>query len=209
MSSEGGAPGALIVVSGPSGVGKTTLCRAAMAAFPTLRFSVSCTTRAPRSGEREGADYHFVTEEEFGARVIRGEFLENARVYGHRYGTLRAEVEGRLARGESVLLDIDTQGAAQVRESGIDATFAFVLPPSVEALEERLRQRATDAAGVIGERVRKARAEMEQAWRADYLVVNDDLARAESEFVALVRAELLRRARRVILARLGLPSGPG
>ncbi|MCK6530028.1 guanylate kinase [Myxococcota bacterium] len=215
MSSEASAPapvpvhrpGVLIVVSGPSGVGKTTLCRRVMDEVRSLRFSVSCTTRPPRAGERHGVDYYFVSPEEFQRRLDAGEFLEHARVYDRQYGTLRSEVDERLRRGESVLLDIDVQGAGQVRSSGTDAVYLFVLPPSVGDLERRLRERATDDDATVRRRMDKALAEMRHAWRYDYVVVNDDLRRADAEFNAVVRAEVLKRARPAILAAHGLPNG--
>lgn len=200
--------GVLLVVSGPSGVGKTTLCRRVMEEIPRLSFSVSCTTRPPRAGEVHGVDYYFVSPEDFAVRVERGEFLEHAVVYGHLYGTLRSEVEGRCARGEGVLLDIDVQGADQVRASGVDAVTLFVLPPTTAVLEQRLRRRATDDEATVQRRLEKARAEMVHAWRYDYVIVNDDLRRADAEFNAVVRAETLKRARSALLASVGLPLGP-
>lgn len=200
-------PGVLIVVSGPSGVGKTTLCRRVMDEVRSLRFSVSCTTRPPRAGETHGVDYYFVSPEEFQRRLEAREFLEHARVYDRHYGTLRCEVDERLCRGESVLLDIDVQGAGQVRSSGMDAVYLFVLPPSVEHLERRLRERATDDDATVRRRMDKALSEMRHAWRYDYVVVNDDLRRADAEFNAVVRAEVLKRARPAILASHGLPTG--
>jgi guanylate kinase len=154
--------------------------------LPEVRFSVSCTTRGARAGEVDGRDYFFVSVSDFEERVGRGEFLEHARVHGNLYGTLRSHVMGEVAAGAVMLLDIDVQGAAQVRASGQEATYLFILPPSFEVLEQRLRGRATDAAGVIGRRLKTARSEVEQAALFEHSIVNDDLERAAAEFVELI-----------------------
>lgn len=190
-----GQPGLLLVMTGPSGAGKTSLLRGAMAALPEIEFSVSCATRPIRRGEVEGVDYHFVTEVEFERRRADGEFLECARVHGNWYGTLRCHSADRVARGAVVILDIDVQGAAQVRASGVDASFVFVLPPSVEVLERRLRSRATDSEEVIRGRLAVARSEIAQAHLFDHRIVNDDLPRATGELLAIIEAERRRRVR--------------
>lgn len=186
--------GVALVVSGPSGAGKSTICKQVLANRPTMRFSVSCTTRAPRTGETDGVDYHFLSRAEFEAKIAAGEFLEHAEVHGNFYGTLRAEVEPCLRRGDDVLLDIDVQGARQVRQnsnaSGIGDQYAFLFlaPPSLAELERRLRGRQTDAEEVILRRLAAARREI-AAWREyDYLVINDEIADAVREMTAILDA---------------------
>jgi guanylate kinase len=173
-------------MTGPSGVGKSTLVRRVQEDLPEVRFSVSCTTRRARAGEVDGSDYFFVSVPDFEERAGRGEFLEHARVHGNLYGTLRSHVMDEVATGAVMLLDIDVQGAAQVRASGQEATYLFILPPSFEVLEQRLRGRATDAAEVIDRRLKTARSEVEQAALFEHSIVNDDLERAAAEFVALI-----------------------
>ena len=187
--------GALFVVTGASGTGKTTLVQAALTSIPGLRFSISATTRPPRDGEEDGTDYHFLDQADFDARVEAGDFLEWARVYGNCYGTLRAQVENAIAQGESILLDIDTQGATQVRAAAPGAITIFILPPSLEALRTRLEARATDAPEVIQRRIHEAQLQLGQCANFDYLVVNDHLQSAHDQFQAVLVAELLRAAR--------------
>ena len=188
--------GALFVVSGPSGSGKTTLLHAALTAVPGLEFSVSATTRAPRAGERNGVDYHFVTREAFAELLRTGALLEHAEVYGNYYGTPRAPVDAALAEGRSIVLDIDVQGAAQVRRAHPEAVSVFVLPPNLAAIEARLRARGLDDAAIVARRVREADEQLAEADTYDYLVMNDDLASAHAQFPAVLVAELLRRNRR-------------
>lgn len=178
--------GLLLVMTGPSGVGKSTLVRRVQQDLPEVRFSVSCTTRGAREGEVHGSDYFFVSVPDFEERVGRGEFLEHASVHGNLYGTLRSHVMDEVGTGAVMLLDIDVQGAAQVRASGQEATYLFILPPSFEVLEQRLRGRATDAAEVIDRRLKTARSEVEQAALFEHSIVNDDLERAAAEFVELI-----------------------
>jgi guanylate kinase len=196
--------GLLLVMTGPSGAGKTTLSRRVMAEQPDIAFSVSYTTRPPRAGEVEGVDYHFVDAAEFDRRLAAREFLEHARVHGNLYGTHRPQAVERVAAGGVVLLDIDVQGARQVRASGIDAVFLFVLPPSHAELERRLRHRGTDAEDVIARRLGIAQREMAEAPWFHYLVVNDDLDRATGDFLAVVRAERVRRGRPAVCRSLDL-----
>jgi guanylate kinase len=189
----------LLLVSAPSGAGKTTLCERLLAEFPDLRYSVSCTTRRPREGERDGEDYRFISSEEFDARAARGGFLEHAVVHGNRYGTPRREVEEALAAGLDVLMDIDVQGAEQIRgrlaEAGerdpLRAALAdvFIAPPSMEVLRRRLEDRATDAPETIERRMRQAAAEMERWREYRYLVVNDVLGEAYDALRAILVAE--------------------
>ena len=199
-------PGLLLVMTGPSGAGKTTLSRRVMDQLPDVRFSVSFTTRPPREGEVDGVDYHFTDVEAFARRLANREFLEHATVHRNLYGTHRPQVEALVAAGAVVLLDIDVQGARQVRASGIDAVFLFVLPPSHDELERRLRGRRTDSDHVIAGRLGIAQREMCEAPWFDYLVINDDVDRAGADFLAVVRAERLRRARPAISRSLDLSS---
>lgn len=178
----------LMVVSAPSGAGKTTLCTKLMAEFPSIDFSISCTTRPPRGQEQDGVDYHFLTPADFDARVERGEFLEYATVHGNSYGTLKRSLTDAMAAGRDVLLDIDVQGAALVRkvlaamdpaEALVDAFLdVFVAPPSMDELKRRLIGRGTDAADVIQKRLDKAQDEMDQQDLYGHVVVNDDLEQA-------------------------------
>lgn len=188
--------GALFVVSGPSGSGKTTLLRAAFEAIPGLEFSVSATTRAPRPGERDGVDYHYVTHDRFRAMLGERALLEHAQVYGNFYGTPRAPVERAIAEGRSIVLDIDVQGAAQVRAAYAEAVTLFILPPSLSAIAARLRARGQDDEEVIQRRILEAELQLAQAHLYDYLVFNDDLEGGHRQLQAVLMAELLRRERR-------------
>jgi guanylate kinase len=187
--------GALFVVTGASGTGKTTLVKKALQVIPEVGFSVSATTREARVGEVDGKDYHFVSNERFAEQVDAGDMLEWAEVYGNRYGTPRAPVLAELARGHSIILEIDYQGAQQVREALPEAISLFVLPPSMDALETRLRGRGTDSDDVISRRLSDARLQVDHCGEFDYLVVNDDLSSAHDQFQAVLVAELRRRAR--------------
>ena len=191
---EAGA-GGVLVVSAPSGAGKTTLCRRLLAGMPAIEFSVSHTTRAPRPGEQDGVDYHFVTPEEFAARRDRGEFLEWAVVAGHHYGTAAQAVRAAVARGRDLLLDIDTQGAASVRRLLPEAVSIFILPPGPEALRARLVARGSESPQDLDRRLGLALAEIEQAPLYDYVIVNDDLDEAFDRLRAVVLAVRSRRAR--------------
>ena len=183
----------LFIVSGASGAGKSTLCERLLSDFPTLTLSVSYTTRPPRGREADGVHYHFVDDATFEAMVSEGAFAEWARVHGNSYGTLRSEATERVAAGAVVLLDIDVQGAAQVRASGVDAAYLFIEPPSFEALATRLRGRATDAADVIDRRLAIARAEIAQAHLFDHRITNDDLDVAHRRFLDVIAIERLAR----------------
>ncbi len=192
------ASGTLFIISAPSGAGKTSLVRALLDSTPGIGVSVSHTTRAPRPGETDGEDYHFVSVAEFEKMVAEGVFLEHARVFDNFYGTSRRAIEARLAAGEDVILEIDWQGAAQVRAQMDDTVSIFILPPSREALEERLRGRGQDDEAVIARRMRDAEAEMSHYAEFDYLVVNDDFDTALGELrcVVLARRQRLDRQRR-------------
>lgn len=187
--------GILFVVSAPSGAGKTTLCKELVDFFPELGQSVSFTTRTPRSGEADGRDYHFVANEVFDGMVARGEFAEWASVHGNRYGTALATLEKAHRQGRDLLLDIDCQGALQLKQKVAQAVFIFILPPNAEVLESRLRNRNTDSDAVISRRLGNARQEIEQAAWYDYLVVNDSIAEASQQLRAIVTAERCRTTR--------------
>lgn len=184
-----------VVLSAPSGAGKTTIAKRLLATRWDLGYSVSCTTRAPRAGEVEGQDYHFLSREAFDARVARGEFAEWAEVHGQRYGTLRSEVERILASGRHVMLDIDVQGARQVTAAFPDAVTIFVVPPSVEVLVARLLGRKSEDAAALALRLRNARMELLDAPRYQHLVENDDLDRATARVAEILAEETLRRER--------------
>lgn len=188
--------GALFVVSGPSGSGKTTLLREALRVIPGLEFSVSATTRAARAGEVDGVDYHYVTHDAFRALLAEGALLEHATVYGNFYGTPRAPVEAAIAEGRSIVLDIDVQGARQVRRAYPEAISVFILPPSLGTIETRLRGRGLDDQAIVQRRVREADEQLSAAGEYDYFVMNDDLAAAHAQLQAVLVAELLRRSRR-------------
>jgi guanylate kinase len=190
--------GTLFVVSAPSGAGKTSLLRALLDSVEDLVMSVSHTTRRPRAGERDGVDYHFVAAEEFESMAAAGEFLEHATVFGNRYGTGRAQVEALLQRGVDVILEIDWQGARQIRGSMPESVQLFVLPPSWDALGTRLRQRATDSAKVIEARLLAAGGEIAHFREFDFLLVNDDFDRALSDMRAVVRAARVSLARQEV-----------
>ncbi|MGZ6988479.1 MAG: guanylate kinase [Thermoanaerobaculia bacterium] len=191
--------GDLFIVSSPSGAGKPTLIRRVLEdprIGGTLHFSVSHTTRPPRTGERDGVEYHFVDEAEFRAIEVRGGFLEWAVVHGNLYGTSRAEVEPRLERGLDVLLDIDVQGARQVRSHVPEAVKVIVFPPSREVLEARLKARASDAPEVVVRRLAAARKEMEEWGEFDYAIINEDLEAAVDELRSILVARRAGKSRR-------------
>jgi len=189
-------PGLLIVLSAPSGAGKTTICDALLAGDRTLVRSISATTRAPRRGERDGRDYFFWSEAAFRRAVRRAAFLEWAQVHGHRYGTLRSEVARWHRAGRDVVLVIDVQGGLAVKRRFPRAVLIFVRPPSFATLEARLRGRGTDAAAAIRGRLKNARWELSLAPRYDYQVVNAKLSEAVAQVHAIITAERLRTPRR-------------
>lgn len=188
-------PGTLFTVSAPSGAGKTSLVNALVERCPELRVSVSHTTRAIRPGEVNGVNYHFVPEETFLAMLERAEFLEHARVFGNLYGTSGVWVNEQLAGGSDVILEIDWQGAAQVRRLLPDTRSIFILPPSRQTLVQRLNARGQDDAAIIQSRMDQAVVELSHYVSSDYLVVNDDFERALGELQAIVLAERLRTPR--------------
>lgn len=185
-------PGQLFIVTAPSGAGKSSLVKALLEKDPAIRLSVSYTTRAPRPGEVDGEHYHFVDKEEFQTRLGKGEFLESAEVYGNFYGTSQPWIEAEMAGGRDILLEIDWQGAAQVRKLMPKARSIFILPPSIEALRRRLEGRGTDSVEVIARRMAAAREDISHALAFDYLVVNDKFEEALVDLQAITRAARLR-----------------
>ncbi len=196
MTVSAAGPGMLLVLSAPSGAGKTTLARRFVATCGDACFSISATTRAPRGAERDGVDYHFVAPERFRELVAEGAFAEWAEVHGQRYGTLRSTVDEALAAGRVAVFDIDVQGGAQVKARWPrEAVAVFVLPPTLTELERRLRARSTDAEEVIRRRLAAARSEIERGVaQADYVIVNDDLEAALAQLHAVVAHERARLA---------------
>jgi guanylate kinase len=180
----------VFVITGPSGVGKGTLIARVRERFPELELSTSATTRPPRPGERDGVDYHFLSSEQFDAHADAGDFLEHATYSGNRYGTLRSEVDGRLRDARPVILEIEVQGARQVREALPDAVAVFIAPPTREALRERLLARGTDTPAQVDERLRTAERELAAQPEFAHVVVNDDLERATDELAAIVGSGL-------------------
>ncbi len=188
--------GLLIVLSGPSGVGKGTV-RKALFETPghNLTYSISMTTRKPRVGEVDGEDYYFVTREEFEKRIAEGKFLEYAEFVGNYYGTPMDKVEENIAAGKEVVLEIEVEGAKQVKAKKNDAVFVFIAPPSFAALHDRLRRRGTEAPEIINERLAKARRELKLINDYDYIVINDDVDNAANRIMAIIRAEHARTKR--------------
>jgi guanylate kinase len=196
------APGGLFIVSAPSGGGKTSLTRASIEQLGKAgigaEISVSYTTRAPRPGEQEGVHYHFVEADAFRAMAARGELLEHAEIYGQHYGTSRARTDALRAQGRDVILDIDWQGARQIKQVAADAVSIFILPPSITKLEQRLRARKQDTEEAIARRMAQARAEMAHYSEYDYLIVNKEFEQAMAELVSIFLARRLRRVDQAI-----------
>jgi guanylate kinase len=177
------------VVSAPSGTGKTTVCRAVVARDPQIGFSVSHTTRPPRTGERDGVDYHFVDRRTFEAMAAKGQFVEHAEYAGNLYGTSFAAIEDPLAEGRDLLLEVDVQGALQLRERRSDARFIFLLPPSRAELERRLRDRGTDGEAAVARRLRAMESELAAARQFDYAIVNEEVEATVQAVLEVIRAE--------------------
>jgi guanylate kinase len=193
--------GLLFVVTAPSGAGKSSLINAVLAEDSRLRLSVSYTTRPPRPAEQNGREYHFVDDASFVSMLERGEFLESAEVHGHRYGTSQAAIAGALEGGHDLVLEIDWQGAQQVRRLHPDCVGIFLLPPSLDELERRLRARGQDSEPVIARRMAAARDEIAHVSESDYVIINKDFEIAKRDLLAIFRAERLVTGRQ--LARIG------
>jgi guanylate kinase len=189
--------GSLFILCAPSGAGKTSLVKALLEADPAIKVSVSYTTRPPRAGEADGVDYHFVTRTRFDELQAQNEFLESAFVHGNYYATSHTWIGRQVATGQDVLLEIDWQGAAQVRKLLPDAVTIFILPPSLESLEERLNRRGLDAPEVIAQRLAAAREEICHVNEFDYVIINEDFSRAAKDLCAIVRASRLRRVQQL------------
>lgn len=194
--------GMLIVVSGASGTGKSTICGQVRNDMPELGFSVSCTTRAPRPGEKDSIDYYYIGKEDFKKRVSAGEFIEYAEVFSNYYGTLKSEIMDQIQDGKDVFLDIDIQGAMQIQQAAENdavlkkcCEFIFIVPPSMTELENRLRGRSTDSAEQISQRLETAAKEISFCHKYNYLIVNDKLDKAVSEMESLIRAMRLNTKR--------------
>lgn len=195
-------PGVLIIMSGPSGAGKSTVCKPILETEESLNFSVSCTTRQPRQGEENAVHYHFISKNEFEGKIATDDFLEYAEVHGNYYGTLKSEVENKILQGNDVLLDIDVQGAMQIKEILEDqkkatpgkfcladsVIYVFVAPPSFEELETRLRGRGTETEETLTKRLNNAHNEMNHQLDYDYLIVNDDLSKAQDSLHSVIKA---------------------
>jgi guanylate kinase len=201
--------GNLIVISAPSGSGKTSLANRALEEVPQLKFSVSHTTRKPRPGERDRVEYFFVSEKEFEEMIEQDTFLEHARVYGNYYGTSRAFVDEQLSVGYDVLLDLDVQGAAQVKKSYPEAILVFVFPPSLEVLKERLKNRGLDDAGVIDQRLRIAKKEIKRYKDYQYVIINREIEESLGELKSIIQVSGCRMEKRKELAAEIIKTFPG
>lgn len=190
------SPGLLIVLSGPSGAGKGTLCQALLADLPEVHYSISVTTRPPRPGESEGVNYYYVQKDVFETMLADGEFLEWAKVYDNYYGTPKKHVMSILERGEDIILEIDIQGAMQVRKNFPQGVFIFIIPPSINELKDRITKRGTDSAEVINKRLSCVHQELSYVSEYDYVVVNDTIQNAISKLKAIITAEKCRPHRK-------------
>lgn len=191
-------PGCLFIISAPSGAGKTSLVKALLAANLNLNLSISHTTRAPRNGEVDGRDYHFISVDDFKQMNRNHQFLESAEVYGNFYGTSRCWVDQAIASGKDILLEIDCQGARQIKRIFAESIGIFILPPSLEALAARLKTRAQDDSAIIEKRLAAAREEVSHITEFDYIVINDRFDDALSELTCVIQAERLKNQRQII-----------
>ncbi len=187
--------GLLILVSGASGTGKGTVCKKILSDMPEIFYSISATTRQPRPGEVDGVEYFFITKEEFKTWIAEDKFLEYAEVYGNFYGTPLHKIEERLSRGENVLLEIDTQGALNVMKKVPDGIYIFLLPPSLEELKNRIKNRGTETPETLERRLNAAKAEIEIGKKYQYVVVNDTVDEAVKKIKAIISAELCKTSR--------------
>ncbi len=199
--------GILIVVSGPSGAGKGTICQSLLAKNSNIAYSVSATTRAPRTGEVDGVNYIFMQKEDFEKKIEYNGFLEYAKVYDNYYGTPRDYVMGQLEQGKDIILEIDPQGAMQVKEHCPDGVFIYIVPPSLEELSRRIYGRGTDAEDVIKKRLAAATEEIAYATKYDYIVVNDEVEQATSKVESIIAAEHLRAGRTYFILEQICPQG--
>ncbi len=190
--------GAMFVLAAPSGAGKSSLVREVLRVDAHLRLSISHTTRPPRPGEQDGREYHFVSRDAFAAMHAAGEFLESAEVYGNCYGTSQAWIRSQLEAGEDVLLEIDWQGARQVKALFPGCTSVFILPPSLDALRERLQGRGTDSSEVIQRRLNAARDDLSHVGEFEYVIINNEFSHAVEDLAAIVRAQRMQRARQFL-----------
>ncbi len=190
--------GCLFIISAPSGAGKTSLVKALLQSNQNLSLSISHTTRAPRSGEINGRDYHFVSLETFRQMLLNGEFVESAEVYGNLYGTSQKWINSAIASGQDILLEIDCQGAMQIRQIFPESISIFILPPSVDTLAARLKTRAQDDPDIIQKRLAAAREEVSHIIEFDYAIINDKLDEALNDLISVVKAERLKRTRQLV-----------
>ncbi len=190
--------GLLVVLSGPSGAGKGTLCKQLLKELPNLRYSVSATTREPRPGEVEGKDYYFVSRAQFDAMIDAGQMLEHAEFCGHYYGTPWHAVEQAITAGTDVILEIEIQGALQIKQRFPQGVFIFILPPSLDELASRIKKRGTESSDVIQQRLNEAVRELEYVSEYDYVVVNDQVELAVEKLTAIIKAEKCREKRSMV-----------
>lgn len=189
--------GSLFVVCGPSGAGKSTVLNGAMPNIENITFSVSATTRTPREGEIDGANYFFISKEEFEKQISEGQFIEYDFHFGNYYGTPKSFVSKNCAEGIDIILDIDVKGALTLRENGLDASYIFILPPSMDILKERLSSRGTETTETLEDRIARASWEISQIDKFDYFIINDDLNLAVLNFESIIRTERLRISRSI------------
>ncbi|MBW2636771.1 MAG: guanylate kinase [Deltaproteobacteria bacterium] len=187
--------GILIVVSAPSGAGKTTICQEVLKIVPDLRFSISCTTREPRKGEIDGSDYHFISREQFEERISGGDFIEWAENHGHLYGTLKNDVDGMVQKGHDVLFDVDPRGATELKSQYNNAVFVFILPPSIDILKERLKKRGSEKDAMMKARFERAAKEIKEVVWYDYAIFNDIIDESVDVLKSIYKAEKNRRER--------------